>query len=211
MTTFQLLLMIVSAAVFYMFFKQLFSGDHPKRGIDFEAKTPNEQIGGISEPDKIFSKPVVHPSRMTELLAVADEAIEKDDFEEATKALQSALIIDSQNIDALQRSGYVFTQTKEYEKAEESFSLILEIDDSDDMAHVLLANILHKQGKEELAEKHHERAIELDSEYAPHHYNYANTLYDLGRNKEALVGYTRAFELDSSLESAQEMIKKLSE
>jgi len=211
MTTFQLLLMIVSAIVFYMFFKQLFSGDHPKRGVDFEAQTPNEQIGGISEPDKIFSRPTINPSRMDELLSTADDAVEKGDFEEAKKALQSALIVDENSIDALRRAGYVFTKLEEYDKAEACFVQILKVDESDDMAHASLANILHKQGKDEEAQKHHERAIELDSEYAAHHFNYANTLYDLGRNKEALLRYSRALELDSSLETAKEMIKKLSE
>jgi len=77
------------------------------------------------------------------------------------------------------------------------------------MAHVSLANVLHKLGDESGAEKHHERAIAIDPDYAPHHFNYANTLYDLGRSKEALVGYKKAYELDDSLEVAKEMIEKL--
>ena len=77
------------------------------------------------------------------------------------------------------------------------------------MAHVSLANLLHKLGDEEGAQKHHERAIELDPEYAPHHFNYANTLYDLGRKEEALSGYTKAYELDNTLDEAKKMMKEL--
>ena len=211
MTIFQLLLLIASATVFYMFFKQVSSGNHPKRGVDFEAKTPDEQIGGISRPEKIFARPTVHPDRLTELLNAADKAVEVGDFEEASKALQSAIIIDDQNIDALHKSGYVFTQTKEYDRAKENYLQMIAIDESDDMAHALLANTLHKLGENELAEVHHIRAIELDPEYAPHYYNYANTLYDLDRKDEALVAYKKAYELDDSLDSAAEMITKLSE
>jgi tetratricopeptide (TPR) repeat protein len=100
-------------------------------------------------------------------------------------------------------------QTGEYREAKEYFEKLLSIDEMDDMAHVSLANVLHKLGDEEGAQKHHERAIELDPEYAPHHFNYANTLYDLGRNEEALVGYKRAYELDNTLDEAQKMIKEL--
>jgi len=211
MSTFQLLLLVLSGAVFYLFFKQIFSGNHPKRGVDFEAKTADEQIGGINRPDKTFSKPTLQHTRMEQLVNMADDAIEKEDYEEASKALGSALILDDNNIDVLQRSGYVAMKQEKYEEAKEYFEKILSLDENDDMAHVSLANVLHKLDDEQGAEKHHEKAIMLDPEYAPHHFNYANTLYDLGRKEEALVGYNRAYELDPELEEAQKMIKELSE
>ncbi len=209
MTTFQLLLLIIAGGIFYLFFKQLFSGNHPKRGVDFEAKVADEQIGGINRPDKTFSRPTVAPSRMEELLNMADEAVEKNDMDEAKKALQSARIVDENNIDVLQRSGYVAMQTAAYEEAKEYYEKIISLDASDDMAHVSLANAYHKLGDEAKAEKHHEEAIKLDPEYAPHHFNYANTLYDLGRKDEALRGYKKAYELDNTLDAAREMIEKL--
>ena len=209
MSTFQLFLLILAAAVLYSFFKQLFSGSYPKRGVDFEAKQADEQIGGINRPDKTFSKPAVQPSRMEQLLTMTDEAIEKGDLEEAKKALGSALIIDENNIDVLQKMGYVSMESKDYKEAKESYEKLISLDENDDMAHALLANALHKLGDDEGAEKHHEKAILLDPEYAPHHFNYANTLYDLGRNKEALVGYKKAYALDESIDAAKEMIEKL--
>ena len=211
MTIFQLLLFIIAGVVFYLFFKQLFSGNHPKRGVDFEAKVSDEQIGGINRPDKIFSTPTVQPSRMEQLLNMADEAVEKKDYEEASKALGSALIIDGKNIDALRKMGYVSMQIEDYQEAKEFYTQLISLDENDDMAHALLANIMHKLSNEEDAQKHHEKAIELDPEYPPHHFNYANTLYDLGRTKEALVGYQKAYDLDNSLTAAKEMIDKLGE
>jgi len=209
MTTFQLLLLIIAGLVFYLFFKQLFSGDHPKRGVDFEAKVADDQIGGINRPDKTFSKPTVQPSRMEQLLTMADEAVEKEDYEEAKKALGSALIIDANHSDALQKMGYVSMQSEDYEEAKESFEKLLNLDADDDMAHASLANAYHKLGEEKKAEIHHEKAIKLDPEYAPHHFNYANTLYDLERKKEALIGYKKAYELEPSLSVAKEMIDEL--
>lgn len=209
MTIFQLLLLVIAGGVFYLFFKQLFSGNHPKRGVDFEAKVPDEQIGGINRPDKTFSSSAVQPTRMEQLISMADEAVAKEDFEEAKKALGSALIIDDSNTDVLRRMGYVQVQMKEYNEAKESYEKLLSMDDNDDMTHASLANVLHKLSDEEGAEKHHERAIALDPEYAPHHFNYANTLYDLGRREEALVGYTKAYELDDTLEEAKKIMKEL--
>jgi len=209
MTTFQLLLLIVAGGIFYLFFKQLFSGSYPKRGVDFEAKVPDEQIGGINRPDKTFSRPALKPSRMEELLEMADSAMEKGDMLEARKAVQSALIIDENNIEALRRNGYLQIELEEYDDAKESYEKILSLDESDDLAHDSLANVLHKLGKEKEALLQHKRAIELDPEYAPHYFNYANTLYDLGREEEALENYTKAYELDSSLEEAKKMIEEL--
>ena len=209
MTTFQLLLLIVAGTVFYLFFKQLFSGSYPKRGVDFEASVADEQIGGISRPDKTFSKPAIQPTRMEELLKMADEAVEKGDMLEARKAVQSALIIDRNNIEALRRNGYLQIEFENYEEARESYEKILSLDENDDVAHDSLANVLHKLGEDEKATDHHKRAIELDPEYAPHYFNYANTLYDIGQKAEALENYKKAFALDSSLEEAKKMIDKL--
>lgn len=209
MSTFQLLLLIIAGGVFYLFFKQLFSGNHPKRGVDFEAKVADEQIGGINRLDKTFSKATVELTRMEELLQMADEAVQKEDYDEAKKALQSARIVDENNIEVLQRSGYVAMHNHEYDEAKEYYAKIISLDTEDDMAHVSLANAFHKLGDEAGAQKHHELAIKLDPEYAPHHFNYANTLYDLGRKDEALVGYKKAYELDNTLDEAKQMMEKL--
>ena len=211
MTTFQLFLLIVAGGVFYLFFKQLFSGNYPKRGVDFEAKVPDEQIGGINRPDKTFSTPKSKPSRIEELLSMADEAIEKADLLEARKAVQSALILDENNIEALRREGYLYLEEREYEEAKKVYEKILSLDVDDDIAHDSLANTLHKLREDEAAMQHHQKAIELDPEYAPHYFNYANTLYDLGRYDEALKQYQKAYELDPEIEEAKEMIKKLEE
>jgi tetratricopeptide (TPR) repeat protein len=209
MTTFQLLLLIIAGGIFYLFFKQLFSGNHPKRGVDFEAKVADDQLGGINRPDKTFSTPDVEPTRMEQLLTMADEAVAKGDMDEAAKALQSARIVDENNLDVLQRSGYVSMQSAQYTEAKEYYEKIISLDAQDDMAHVSLANAFHKLEDEANAEKHHEEAIKIDPEYAPHHFNYANTLYDLGRKEEALVGYKKAYELDDTLDEAKKMIDTL--
>ena len=211
MTVFQLLLLAIAGAVFYLFFKQILSGNHPKRGVDFEAKTAEEQIGGISRPDKIFSAAEKEqPTRIEALLQMADDAVVNGDMLEALKALQSALIVEKENIEALQKIGYVYLQIKEYEKAKEAYEKILTYDEGNDSAHAGLANALRKAGQAEEALEQYERAIALDGGYAPYYFNYANMLYDLGRRSLALEAYQKAYELDSTLDEAKKMIDQLS-
>jgi len=210
MSTFQFLLFLISAVVFYLFFKQLFSSSYPKRGIDFEAQNENEQIGGVTEMNKTFSTPTPQLSRVQQLNSMADVSIEKGDYAEADKALSSALILESDNIETLLKYGFVLINLNQFSEAKEIYKEIIKLNPSEDMAHVALANVLHKLKEDEDAIKHHKIAIDLDKDYAPHYYNYANTLYDINRKEEALNLYKKSFELDNSLEEAQKMIKELS-
>jgi len=210
MSTFQFLLFLISAVVFYLFFKQLFSSSYPKRGVDFESKNENEQIGGVTEMNKTFSTPAVQLSRVQQLMTMADESIEKEDYAEADKALSSALILEPNNQEILLKYGFVLMNLERLVEAKETYLEVIELNPSEDIAHVLLANILHKLDENEEAIHHHTIAVDLNRKSAPHCYNFANTLYDIGRKGEALTFYKRAFELDNSLEEAQKMIKELS-
>jgi tetratricopeptide (TPR) repeat protein len=164
----------------------------------------------MTQMDKSFSRPTPKPSRVEQLLNMADKAIEKEDFSEADKALSSALILEPENVGILLQYGFVLIQLDRLEEAKDNYMVILELDEHEDIAHVSLANILHKLDENEKAIEHHIRAIELDGDYASHYFNYANTLYDMENREEALRFYKRAFELDSSIEAAEKMIKELS-
>jgi len=212
MSEFQLILLALAVTIFAIFFKQLFSGNHPKRGVDFEPKVSNDRVGGVNRPDKVFKKvepKIESKSRSDELFDMAKVALDKGNKEEAKKALQALLIREPDNIEALRVLGTLDLEEKRYKEAKESFTKVLEYDSTNDLAHNLLANTLHKLGEDDDAIKHHELAINLDNEYAPYYYNYANTLYDLDRVKEALEFYKKALELDSSLEDAKKMIKEI--
>ncbi len=210
MSVFQLLLFIITIIVFVLFFKQLFSGAFPKRGVDFEANRDGEQISGITQIDKNFSSPPPRQSRVEQLILMADRAIEREDFVEADKALSSALILEKDNIELLLKQGFILINLDRLEEAKEIYMEALAIDSDEDIAHVSLANILHKLDEKESAIEHHKRAIELDSSYAPHYFNYANTLYYTGDKEGALVNYKKALKIDPSLEESQRMVKELS-
>ena len=209
MTFFQLILLIISAVIFYTFFKKLFNEDYPKRGIDYEAKTDDAQIGGINRFDKTFSKPEVKQTRLEELISMADSAVEKDDMIDAKKALESALIIDKENIDVFSRYAYVLNSMNDFNGAREYYQKVIDKNPSDDMAYASLANVLHKLGEDDKAIEYHKKSIELDGDYAPHYFNYANTKYDIKEFKEALKLYLEALKIDEELVEAKDMILKI--
>ena len=213
MSLFQFILLLSAVAIAIIFFKQLFSGNYPKRGIDYEAKTPSDEIGGISTPSKMLKGSLqnenIEPNRVSQLLKMADEAIERGDNLEAKKALQSALHHEADNIEVLRRLGVVYMNMNDYIDAKDTFNHTLQIEPNDDLAHSLLANTLHKLGEDDEALLHHKKAISLDSNYAPHYYNYANTLYDLGRIDEARENYQKALELDPNLTEAKKALEEI--
>jgi tetratricopeptide (TPR) repeat protein len=210
MTVLQLLLLVIAGTIFYLFFRQLFSGNYPRRGVDFEQQTSRERLGGLMQPDKTFrSVPARQYDRIGELIAAADDALEKGDNLEAKKALQSAQILAPNDPNVLRRLGVVYLNMHDPASAREVYEHLLQIDPRDDLAESSLANALHLLGEEDAALQHHERAIALDPEYAPHYFNYANTLYDLGHRERAREAYEKAFALDANLAEARTMIEEL--
>ncbi len=213
MTLFQLILLIAAAVIFFLFFRQLFSGNYPQRGVDFEAKLPDNSSSSRLEAVKSLDASGSDEKRLArikELLSIADESLEKGDNLEAKKALQSAMILDENNPEILRRLGVVYMNMNDYSDAREIYERLLQKDPNDDLAHGSLANALHKLGEDEAALLEHKEALRLDPDYAPHHYNYANTLYDLGLKEEALKEYKKALELDPDLKEAKEMVEELS-
>ena len=211
MTPFQLLLLLTSGVIFYLFFRQLVSGSFPKRGVDFESKLSDKDIGSISRADKFFHSSQKENSRLNDLEDLANEAVEKKDWAEASKAIGAGLVIEPNNEDMLYKMAYVELESGKLDDAKLRLQSLLSNDKDNDMAHAMLANILHKMGEDEEALVQHKDAINIDSKYAPHYFNYANTLLDMGKKQEALEAYKKAYSIDSSLEEAKKMIAKLSE
>ena len=216
MTLFQLILLLTAVILMVIFFKQLLSGNYPKRGIDYEADTPDDNIGGISNPQKIFSankteidNETQETDRLSQLIEIAKESLDERNNIEAKKALLSALHYDENNTDILRMLGVAYMNMNDFANAKDIYLKILEINPNDDLAHSSLANALHKLKEDNEAIYEHQKAILLDPKYAPHYYNYANTLYDLGRIDDAIVNYKKAIELDPTLKEAQRAIEEL--
>jgi len=212
MSEFQLILSILALVIFIIFFKQLFSGNYPKRGLDFDSSLKNENIGGISRPDKIFKNNQTNSlkqSRVNELLDIAQKALDDKNSIEAKKALESLLIIKPDNIDAMRMLAIAKLNMNDFISAKDTLEELLKISPNDDLAHNLLANTLHKLGEDEEALNHHKIAVDLDNSYAPYYYNWANTLYDLKEYQRALELYNKAVVIDPGFDEAKKMKEEI--
>jgi len=210
MTIFQLLLFIATITVAILFFKQLFSGDLPTNRVDIKPNRESQDMAKETTFDRQIVGGMPRVPRVQQLMAVVNEAIEKQDFAEADKAITSALILEKDNIELLLQHGFILISLNRLEDAKETYLEVLKLNEQEDIAHASLANVYHKLEEDELALKHHRKSIEIDDMYAPHYFNYANTLYDLSQKEQALAYYKKAYELDSSIEEAMRMIRELS-
>ncbi len=201
MTFMQIILLLVAIAIFYIFFKQLFSGNYTQS----ELATQNQEKIEPSHSNLNKSK----NDRVNELFEIAQNALDANDNLEAKKALESLLILEPNNLDAKRMLALSYLNMNNYPKAKELLEEILKQNPNDDLSHNLLANTLHKLNEDEEAIVHHKKAIELDPEYAKYYFNYANTLYDLGKIKEAKELYQKALSLDPSLEEAKKAISEI--
>ena len=209
MSAFQFFLLLLSFTIFYRFFKQLFSQSYPKRGIDFEASREDKQISSFANINKSFQREPKRLTRLEELNMMADESIAKNNFDDARKALDSALIVQDDDIQTISKLGFVLMKLKNFEEAKDIFEQILANDLEDDMVHSNLATIYRELSQNDKSIEHHKLSIELDNSYAPHYFNYANTLHILDDDIKALEMYKKAYELDSDIEEAKNMIDKL--
>jgi tetratricopeptide (TPR) repeat protein len=191
---------MVAGLIFYIFFKQIFSGDYPKRGVDFDSESHSTSSRNSYKSGT---------DRLEELISIADKSIKENNYLEAQKALMSASIISPNNPDILRRIGVTHMNMSSFLEAKKVYRELIEIEPDDDLAHSSLANALHKLGENEEAIKHHKISIELDSDYAPNYFNYANTLYDLKMLDKASELYKKAYELDHNLRDAKKMIDRL--
>jgi len=207
MNEIQIILALLALTIFVIFFKQLFSGNYPKRGVDYGVKE-SYTTSEFNFPKK-SKQDNKAKNRVKELFDIAKESLDKGDNIEAKKALQSLLILEPNNIDALRMLATAYMNMNDYTDAKETLLNLLELDKNDDLAHTLLANSYAKLSEFDNAIKHHEIAIRIDPSYAPYYYNYANTMYNFGDKTKALKLYKKALELDPSLEDAKNMIKEL--
>jgi len=210
MTIFQLLLFIATITVAILFFKQLFSGDLPTNRVDIKPNVDEQDLLKEISSDKQIISGMPRVPRVQQLIAMANEAIEKRDFIEADKAISSALILEKENVELLLQYGFILISLNRLDEAKEIYLEILKLNENEDIAHASLGNIYHKLDENELSLHHHRKSIEIDDQYAPHYFNYANTLYDLSQKEQALAYYKKAYELDASIEEALRMIKELS-
>ncbi|WP_456433680.1 tetratricopeptide repeat protein [Nitratifractor sp.] len=164
MSMVQIVLLIAAVGIFYLFFRQLFSGNYPRRGIDYEAKLPDEKIGGVSRPDKTFSRERVPGSRLEEWLQKAERARKEGNLIEAKRALQNALIMDRDNPEILRLLGEIYGGMEDWANAARVYEQWLEKEPDNPHALAALARARARLGEREAARELYRRALAIEPE-----------------------------------------------
>lgn len=143
------------------------------------------------------------------LVQEADQAYEEEDFKTAQEKLGEAYLLESQNLEILNKLAFIHGKRGDIQLAIDLYNRSLGMNESDDLVHNALASMYRTQGSLMLAKEHYEKALKIDDAYAVTYYNYANLLADLGEKEQAEAMYIRAIELDSEMNEAREALESL--
>jgi len=195
MSSFQLILLLVSFYFAFRFFQQINNNSFKKK-----EDLNNSNIKSIQK-DIQEEKNEINPIQQYNidiLLQKANEAFKNENYSDAILHLKDALIIEYNNSDILNRLGLTYSMNKEIDQAIITYQKSLDIDDND-IIHLEVAKLLEEQSLLEQAIYHYQSALKIDDEYAPTHLAYAKLLEKTNKTYEAKEHYRIAYELDPEL------------
>ncbi len=123
-------------------------------------------------------------------------------YEEAIKAFNEALKINSNDASSLYGKGIALYKLKRYEEAIKTFSKALEIDSEYICALYGKGKVLSKLGHNEEALTAFEEAIKFNSEYAIAHYQRGKVLSNLRKHEKALEAFEKVIEFNPQFAKA---------
>jgi tetratricopeptide (TPR) repeat protein len=164
-----------------------------------------DNIKIISEGERVFMTVFhmnalalieMHLNRTDEALRLIADGRKRmdEEFDPGTHQLHRSVL--------LHNRGQVYALLKQYEKALEAFSEVIESDPYYSEYYFDRGNTYRQLARYEEALEDYAKAILYSPPYPEVHYNRASVLSLLGREDEALVDYTYSFELDPSFDLA---------
>ena len=114
---------------------------------------------------------------------------------EAESLCDAVLVLDPENIDALQIAGVARLEQGRYAAARDALEKVVALAPDDAAGHVNLATALLRLGEPAKALRKLERALSLQGDLPEAHYNLGNTLLALGRAEVAEEAFGRAVSL----------------
>jgi len=198
-TLFQLIMLGASAFFAYKIYEHIQTLQDPKDNAQ-EPENRNNSERSI----EAFS-----PFDASELIAKADEAMQKGDLQKALAIYSEANIKKPNDPETLFKMGYVLAQQDRDDEALEYYKEALELDKEDTYIHQALASLYRKMGEYASARNHLNASLSLDDSNPITYYNYGNLLSDMKHFDEAKEMYKKALALDSDFKEAKEELEKL--
>jgi len=133
--------------------------------------------------------------KIVEKLQKAFELHNAGELEQARVAYEDILIINPKQFDALQLSGMVAAQTKQWDKALSLFTDALKINTTSATVYNNCGIVLNELKRLEDALESYDRAIQFECDYAEAYYNRGIVLNELKRLEDARTSYDKAIAL----------------
>lgn len=206
----QIIMLVTAGAVVYMIYKQIDSGSFQQIHKDKQNNTPQAQETS-NQPEQ---KPKMQyfdaskEDRINDLLHKTDELVSAQNFEEAKKSIEAALIL-QENSDNYMRQGFILKNLNEFEGALEAFDKVLELEPQNDMAYIFKGELYNALNDCKNSKEAFEAALKIDNEYDKTHIEYAKMLIKCENNELAKEHLETASQLDANNEEVKALVEKL--
>lgn len=145
------------------------------------------------------SEPVSPVGDPSSLIQEAKAALDEDDADAAVRALEQAVRLDANSVEAHFLLGNAYAKKEQFSQAEQRFQRALELDKNHPDARSNLGVVRYRQGKLQEAEEDFRMALALQPKDAEILYNLGGVLVALNRLDEALSQFLKAREVDPLL------------
>ena len=201
MTTFQLILLGISAFFAFKVFEHIQTLQDPEPRDDYREEKEEEN----KKSAETFS-----PFDAEALIEKADVAFEEGDMQKALALLSEANAKEGGNPDVLFKIGYILQQLGDNDAALEKYKEALDLDSNNEFIHNSMASIYRANGEFASAKMHLRESLAIDDENAITYYNFGNLLVDMEKVNEAKEMYKKAIDINPDFNEAKEELDKLS-
>lgn len=207
----QIIMLVTAGGVAYMIYKQIDSGSFQQIHKD----TPHNQAQNVEAENTTTHQPMQMDDkhklkRVEELLDKTDQLVSEENFNEAKKSIEAALIL-QENSDNYMRQGFILKNLHEYTGAIESFNQVIKDEPNNDMAHLFMAEIFTAKKEYDHAKDSFETALKIDNEFDKTHVEYAKMLIATNENEKAREHLNQALALDAQNEEALNLMQQIDE
>lgn len=198
MTTFQLLMLGVSAFFAYKVYEHIQTLQNPESSSEdlSDDKQKNANAFSPFDPEVLIEK--------------ADAAFKEGDMQKALALLTEANAKEQQNSDILFKIGYILQELNDNDEAMKYYKEALETDKNNEYIHNSIASIYRKNAEFVSAKMHLIESLEINNENPITYYNYGNLLVEMKHPEEAKEMYKKAIEINPDFNEAKEELGKLS-
>ncbi len=202
MSVFQLLLLAGAAYFAWQIYRHVRTLEDGKPTLPSQNSTPANTANRV--------KPRNISSTLSDALEKADKAHQEGDFFNAKIYLERAEKKDPDNIEILNKLGFILHKLGEDEDALRSYRRSLSIYADDDITHNAIASVLRSLGRLDEAQEHYKSAVDINEHNPLTYFNYAELLLEKSDLDGAKMMFEHALELDPDYENAKEALEKIS-